>query len=207
MSWYGALFGFIWILIVFLFTNLWYWLGIFFLFPFRDLNMLWILVPIWINFIFTDYFQEKDKTSMGNAITNGAVLLWVGIDWIRLIVNLIADKTLGFSGSLILKIFLCIFIIGYGLFIIIEGIKGKEFVHFIGRVRETSYVLLVFTPIVYGVVDLTFKYFLTVLVFAPVFYYFFEMIDRITPNIVHESSDGYDNDTSSSSNSDDDFKF
>ncbi|MBW2998049.1 hypothetical protein KY321_00790, partial [Candidatus Woesearchaeota archaeon] len=116
MAWYNTLFDLTQTFIVFFFTNLWYWLGIFFVYPFQDLNMLWILIPIWINFLFTDFFQEKDKTSMGNAITNGAVLLWVGIDWIRLIVNLITDKTLGFSGALVIKILICMSVISYGLF-------------------------------------------------------------------------------------------
>ncbi|MBW2998374.1 hypothetical protein KY321_02435, partial [Candidatus Woesearchaeota archaeon] len=70
-----------------------------------------------------------------------------------------------------------------------------------GRVRETSYLLLVFTPVIYGVVNLTMKYVLTIIIFAPLFYFFFEIIDKKIPNIIHEEADG------SSSHSEEDFKF
>ncbi|MBW2963533.1 hypothetical protein KY306_02035, partial [Candidatus Woesearchaeota archaeon] len=42
------------------------WLLVF-ISPFKNLNMLWIIVPIYVNWIFTDFFQERRRTSFGNA--------------------------------------------------------------------------------------------------------------------------------------------
>lgn len=164
------------------------WLKIFFVVPFKDLEILWILIPIWISLIFTDFYQEKKGTSLGNAVTNGAVSLWVAIDWIRFLLR----NYEGFTGVFAVKILLCVFVIAGGIFIIIEGIKAKKFIHIVGRIRETSYVLLVISPVIYGVVEPTLRYLLGIVVFFPVFYFVFELIDRVLPNpkTYEEDSDG-----------------
>ncbi|HLD86519.1 MAG TPA: hypothetical protein VJB12_00485, partial [Candidatus Nanoarchaeia archaeon] len=41
---------------------------------------------------------------------------------------------------------------------------------------------LVFTPIIYGIIPFSGRYFLGILLFYPFFYYFIEMVDRNTPN-------------------------
>src|SRR3989338_10149689 len=58
------------------------WLSLFAA-PFSRPDMLWVIIPIWGVWVFSEFFQEKKGTSFGNAITNGAVMLFVGVDWIR----------------------------------------------------------------------------------------------------------------------------
>ena len=70
----------------------------------------------------------------------------------------------------------------YGFSIIIFGIKTKEFVHIYGRIREVTYVFVMFSPIMYGIIELNWKFLLAILLFFPVYYFFIEMIDRLTPN-------------------------
>ena len=146
--------------------------------PLKDLEVLWILIPVWINFLFTEFFQEREGTSLGNAVTNGAIMLWVGIDWIRFLVR----NYKGFSGLLALKILLCVLCILGGFLIIYEGIKGKAVIRRIARVREVTYVMLVLSPLIYGLIDPNLKYLLSIIIFAPLFYFFFELLDlKILP--------------------------
>lgn len=145
------------------------WLLVF-ISPFKNLNMLWIIVPIYVNWIFTDFFQERRRTSFGNAITNGAVTLWVSIDWIRTLMN----SWEGFDLIIFFKFVLIVLVFIYGAVIIVQGIRGKDFVTKFGRVRETSYVMLMFTPIIYGVLELNLLNILAIVLFFPVFYFLIE---------------------------------
>lgn len=176
----------IWATIRFLFFTTVYWLSLLFVAPFRNPEILWVLVPIWINLVFTDFFQEKHSTSMGNAITNGAVAIWVGIDWVRHLIN----NLNGFSWSLVFNFFICLVMLAFGIFVIIKGIKGAKYIKIIARIREVSYLQLMFSLLIYGIVVLSFKFILVVVIYAPVFYFAFELIDKYTPDLVKEDSGG-----------------
>jgi len=157
------------------------WLYIF-VSPVENLEVLWIIVPIWISWFFAEFFQEKKGTSFGNAITNGAVPFWVGIDWIRQVTNLLIAGELEFSTMVVVKYFICLCVLLYGAMIIYYGIKAKSFVHFIGRIRQITYILVMFTPIIYGVFDLNWDFVVSIIIFYPVFYYIIEYIDRKFPD-------------------------
>ena len=175
-----------WATIQFMFFTTVYWLSLLFVAPFKNPEILWVLIPIWINLIFTDFFQEKHSTSMGNAITNGAVAVWVGIDWLRHLTS----NFEGFSWIGVVNFFICLLMLAFGIFIIIKGIKGKTYVPLIARIREVSYLQLMFSLLIYGVVTLSLKFILVVLIFAPIFYFAFEFIDKYTPDLVKDKNAG-----------------
>lgn len=153
-----------------------------FISPFYNLEMLWIIIPIWINWFFADLYQEKKGTSLGNAITNGAVMTWVGIDWIRHLINLIdIGRIPGFHYVTIIKFLLAITVGCIGIFIVKEGIQKKEYIHFIGRVRETTYITAMISPIIYGAIELSWSLIFAIILFAPLFYYSIELIMRFLP--------------------------
>lgn len=156
------------------------WLSIFFA-PLKNLNMLWILLPVGINWGFTEFYQEKKGTSLGNAITNGVVALLVAVDWLRTATNIFTENQIGFT-ILIAYIFISVLMGIYGLSIIIWGIKLKKRVRYIGRIREVTYLTLMFTPIIYGIIPISLKVVLAIIVFFPIFYLSVEIIDRILPN-------------------------
>ena len=170
MGFFGTIFSFIWEIIK-------TWMGIF-IAPLKNLEMLWIIIPIWVNWFFTEFFQEKKGTSLGNAVTNGGIMIWVGVDWMRFMIR---EELLKFSTVPILKFLLALVVAGIGVFIVIEGVKTKQFVHFVGRVRETTYVMVMISPIIYGVTPLSWMVFAAIIVFAPLFYYVIELIDKYTP--------------------------
>lgn len=156
------------------------WLNLF-VSPIKNLDMLWIIVPVWFVWLFSEFFQEKKGTSFGNAITNGAVMLFVGVDWIRYIIRQISSGAASLTSSSVTELVVSGIIIIASIAIILLGIKGNKIVKVIGRVRESTYVLLMFTPVIYGVVEFTFRNLFIILAFFPVFYLVIELLDRILP--------------------------
>jgi len=144
--------------------------------PAKNPDMLWILIPIYLNWIFTDYYQERKGTDFGNAITNGVVAVWVGMDWIR---QSLKDVVLNMTFAP--KIGISIFFMVYGLIIMVESAKAKKIAHYIGRIREVSYFMIVMTPIFYEVVAFNWITLVSILIFFPIFYLIGEAINRVLP--------------------------
>lgn len=150
--------------------------------PFLHYEVIWIIIPIWTSWFFGEFFQEKRGTSFGNAISNGAVPLFVGIDWARSLTTSIVQDNLPITSIMIVKYIICALAFAYGIAVIIYGIKGKHFIHFLGRLRTMTYILAMFTPVIYGVIDLNLEFIGIMLLFFPVFYYLIELIDILTPD-------------------------
>ena len=149
--------------------------------PLENLEMLWIIIPVWGVWVFSEFFQEKKGTSFGNAISNGATMLFVGVDWVRYLIRELASKDMELNGATAVLITVAALMLVYGLLIIVLGIKTNHFVKLIGRVRETTYFMVVFSPIIYGVEVLSFHTAGVIVVFFPVFYFLVELVDRLLP--------------------------
>lgn len=147
--------------------------------PFLDPSLLWIIVPVYISWVFNEFYQEKIGTSFGNAITNGAVLIWAGVDWARTTTGLFHVDAFGL---ILFKFILCFISVALGIFIIIEGVHMKRIVKFLGRSRNITYFILVFTPFVYNVAELSIWALIVIILFFPIYYLVIEIIDRIIPN-------------------------
>lgn len=149
--------------------------------PFKNPQMLWIILPIYVSWIFTEFYQEKKGTSLGNAVSNGVIVLWIGIDFARQIVEQLRAKALSLGIDFFLKMFIAVLFFIYGMIIVVKGTKGKAITRFIGRIREVTYAILMLTPMFYGTVALSLKSIFAVLLFFPLFYGVVEIVDRIAP--------------------------
>ena len=159
-----------------------HWLKTIFVAPFMNLDMLWILVPVWLSWFFAEFFQEKTGTSMGNAITNATIVLWAAIDCARQTIRLISGGEVTGGFDIFFRFFLVSLIFGYGILIMILGWKGNPIVRKIGRIREMTYIFVMFVPIFYNEFPLTLNHVVAAALFFPVFYYTIELIDRLTPD-------------------------
>ena len=168
-----VIFSFIWSLLQ-------AWLYAFYV-SFTNSETIWIIIPIWLSWFFTEFFQEKKGTSFGDAISNGVVPFWVGIDWMRQLTLQLTSNDISFSPLVFVKYLISALILIYGFTIIAFGIKGKDFIKYFGRIREVTYILAVLTPFIYGLITPNYKYFLGIIIFFPIFYFIVEFIDRLTP--------------------------
>lgn len=149
--------------------------------PIENFDMLWIIIPIYLAWIFADFFQEKKGTSLGNAISNAIIAVWAAVDWSRTGVRLYEAGTAS-GWHLAITILLSIVVLTYGIMIIVLGVKAKSIARKLGRIRIVTYVVLMITPLIY-MSDINIGMaVLAMLIFFPVFYFFFELIDRILPD-------------------------
>lgn len=175
MEWYAIAGIYVWNLFVL-------WIKVLFVLPFKNPEMLWILVPIWLSWFFAEFFQEKLGTSLGNAISNSTVVVWGSIDWMRQTLNFIHDGIVIGTFNVLSRYALAGIIFIYGMTIILLGIRGNKIIRYIGRVREVTYVLVIFTPMFYNVIPFSFELVLAAFLFFPIFYIIIEVIDRYAPN-------------------------
>lgn len=161
-------------------AGMFYAWGLLFVAPFRHPEMLWILIPVYLMWVFTEIFQEKKGTSLGNAITNAVVLLWVGVDWLRTLFSI----TYWYEKDMIFlaKIGLSALMILYGFLLVILGLKLVKTVRIFGKIRVIAYFIITFTPVIYGFVDLTVPLVFSVFIGAPIFYFLFATIFAWIPN-------------------------
>ena len=171
------------VILSFILSLLQTWLYAFYV-SFTNSETIWIIIPIWLSWFFTEFFQEKEGTSFGDAISNGVIPFWVGIDWMRQLTLQLTSAEISFSPLVFMKYLISVLILIYGFVIIAFGIKGKNFIKYFGRIREVTYILAVLTPFVYGLITPNYKYFLSIVIFFPIFYFIVEFIDRLTPEPV-----------------------
>lgn len=166
------------------FLSLWglftYWLWIFAI-PFMSIDSIWLIVPVWLSWFFAEFFQEKEGTSFGNAISNGVVPLWAGIDWMRQITQGLLMNHSPMTFLIFMKYFVSLIAVAFGMIIIIAGIRGRDYVHFAGRIRVVTYFVVMLTPLIYDLIRPNFNYFISILLFFPIFYFLIEFIDEKTP--------------------------
>jgi hypothetical protein len=172
--------------ILFFFWDLFkHWLSIF-TSPLQEPEMFWILIPIWVNWFFAEFFQEKHGTSFGNAVSNGAIAIIASIDWSRYLYRMLVEGVIMFTFGLFLKFFVAVTVLAFGIYVIIEGSKSREIVFFIGKIRWVTYVLVMFTPIVYlqnsaTDIGINWQTIVAMVLFFPLYWWIIEVFDRISP--------------------------
>ena len=149
--------------------------------PFKKPEMLWIIVPIWVNWFFTEFFVEKHGTTFGNAISNGVIPILASLDWTRHLYKLMSEGIIRLTFGTFMKFSLAALVFAYGIFVIIAGIRIKSIIFYIGRIRWITYVLVMVTPIIYNVIQFNFQTFLSILLFFPLYWWVIEVFDRVTP--------------------------
>jgi len=157
-----------------------YWLSIFAA-PFSEPEMFWIIIPVWVNWFFTEFFMEKHGTSFGNAVGNGVIPILASLDWTRYLYRLLNERAISFTFPVFLKFMLTVFVFAYGVFVIIAGIRIRRIVFYVGRIRWITYALVMFTPIIYNVQKMDLYTLSAIVLFFPVYYWVIEIFDRITP--------------------------
>ncbi len=146
--------------------------------PLKNPELLWLIIPVWLNWLLTEYFQERKTTGYGNAITNGFTMFWVGLDSARTIVNEYVKKGLAVST---IHFGMVAILLGYGTAIMIEAIKGKKIAHLIGRIREVTYFTTIAIGIINNAIAFDIHTIIALLLFFPVFYLGMEVFLRLLP--------------------------
>lgn len=144
----------------------------------QNSNFLWILIPIFFIGIITDKYQEEFGTSVGNAISNGALIIFTGFSWMQLISSrshFPVDVTIS-------QYFLSILIIVYGFAIIASGFGTGDFAQKYGRIRVITFMLMFFTMIIYVPILYNFISIVLFVLLFPFYYAFITELLKVMPN-------------------------
>lgn len=141
-------------------------------------NFTWLLIPIFFVGIITDKYQEEYGTSVGNAISNGAMIIFTGFSWIQLI----SSRTNFPIEATISQYLLSFFIISYGFAIIASGFTDAEFAKKYGRIRVITFMLMFFTMIIYVPILYNFISILLFIFIFPFYYAFITELVKIMPS-------------------------
>jgi hypothetical protein len=158
------------------------WAHTIFISPFVNISMLWILVPIWLGWFFAEFFQEKEGTSIGNAMSNATIIIWASVDCTRQTLSLISSGDITGLFNTYARFALIAILFIYGLLIILLGLKGSGLTKKIGRIREVTYVFAMFIPVLYNFAPLSISHIIATIIFFPLFYFALEIIDRLLPD-------------------------
>jgi hypothetical protein len=161
-----------------------HWVGTIFSAPFQNMDMLWILVPVWLSWFFAEFFQEKTGTSMGNAISNATIVLWAAIDCARQTIKLMGLGTFTSGWDVFVRFFLITSFFIYGVMVVVFGWKGNAIIKKMGRIRVMTYLFVMFVPVFYNEIPLTFNHVIASIMFFPLYYFVIELFDRLTPDPV-----------------------
>lgn len=145
----------------------------------QNTNYIWLIIPIFFIGVITDKYQEEFGTSVGNAISNGALVIFTGFSWIQMISSRVSfpiDVTIS-------QYIFSIILIVYGMAIMISGFTDSNFARKYGRIRVITFMLMFFTmmlyiPILYNFVSIIMFVFL-----FPFYYAFISELIRIMPNV------------------------
>jgi len=143
--------------------------------PFIQPDLLWIIVPIYINWIINDIFTDKVPDFV-NFVSGGFTALWIGMTLGRDLTMAATSDTLTTLSSL--QGIVVIFLIVFGLVIVIEAARKKEIVKYIARTREITYLLLWLVPLFFNIIPANIDTLIAALIFFPIFYIIIEFIDR-----------------------------
>jgi hypothetical protein len=135
-------------------------------------DFLWLIIPIFFVGVITDKYQEEFGTSIGNAISNGALIIFTGFSWFQIIFsreNFPIEATIS-------QFLLSLFIIIYGFSIIASGFKTGEFAQKYGRIRVVTFMLVFFTMMIY--VPLLYN-FVSIVIFVLVFPFYYAFITEL----------------------------
>lgn len=139
---------------------------------FQQSNFLWLIIPIFFIGVVTDKYQEEFGTSVGNAISNGALIIFTGFSWMQLI-----SSRVGFPVDFTLSQYLfSILMIIYGFAIVASGFRTGEFAKKYGRIRVITFMLMFFTMMIY--VPLLYN-FVSILVFVLLFPFYYAFITEL----------------------------
>lgn len=157
-----------------------------------DGNFLWLIIPIFFIGIITDKYQEEFGTSIGNAISNGALIIYTGFSWLEIIFS---REHFPLEATISQFLFAC-FIVIYGLMIIFSGFNNEQFAKKYGRIRVITFMLIFFTMMIYIPLLYNFVSIILFVLLFPFYYAFITELIKVMPNprgvnFNHDIKDNY----------------
>ncbi|MFP4401979.1 MAG: hypothetical protein ACLFPL_02005 [Candidatus Nanoarchaeia archaeon] len=145
----------------------------------QETQFFWLIIPIFFIGIVTDKYQEEFETSLGNAISNGTLILFTAFSWIDVILSRVGVLPNEFVFSQLLFAGL---IIMYGVAIILSGFRKGIFAKTYGRIRVVTFMLIFFTLMIYSPFLYNFTSIISFVIIFPLYYLVVTKLISILPS-------------------------
>lgn len=145
---------------------------------FQNPDFFWILIPIFFIGVITDKYQEEFGTSIGNAISNGALIIFTGFSWMQVI----SSRGLQYFDVALSQYLFAALVIGYGFAIIASGFGTGAFAQKYGRIRVITFMLLFFTLMIYVPILYNFISIIIFVLIFPLYYAFITWVIHSMPS-------------------------
>lgn len=145
----------------------------------QEANFFWLIIPIFFIGIITDKYQEEVKTTIGSAMSNGALVIFSAFSWVEIIITRVDIYPVEFIFSQLLFSF---FIMIYGFAIIISSFRTREFAKKYGRIRVITFMLVFFTLMIYSPILYNYTSIVAFVLIFPFYYAFITELIKIMPS-------------------------
>ncbi len=151
--------------------------------PLHDFDVFWTLLPVYVSWVQAEFFVEREGTSYANAFSNGFAMVWASANWLKYLID-------NPSNSNNLKIIISILFVVYGIFVWINAYLGKKIAVLIGKQNLISFFVIVFSPYVFGIVDLSLSNLASMVLVFILIIILFSILKRILPEPAGIEEDG-----------------
>jgi len=144
-----------------------------------NVEIIWVTYPVYIVWFSMELFVERIRFTYGHSLANSIISSWISVDWLR---HIYLHHELDNYNKLILTIFF----LSLSIFILITSLKRKKIAKILGRTTSLAYFEIMFTPFIYGIIELNLINFLAVIIFYPLIYFAMYVINRLVPKFSEE---------------------
>ena len=151
---------------------------------FLNQELFFILLPIYANWILSEIFFEHRLEEFGTYFSNGFAMLWILMFYGKYLA-LNFSLSVGWVSKLILFGFLCFI----AAFLMVNALKGKKIVKYVGKTREVSFLIIFATPIFYGVLNFDLTYFIACIFLFLIIETILYLLHKLIPQFKGEKLD------------------
>ena len=144
-----------------------------------NVEIIWVTYPVYIAWFTIEFLIEREGLKYQHSLANSIIFSWVSIDWLR---HLYLHHELNDYNKLIITLFFLFL----SLFILIAAIKRKRIAKILGKTGFFSYFQIMFTPLIYGIIEFNYIDFLSIIIFFPLIYITVYVIDKLLPEFIEE---------------------
>jgi hypothetical protein len=135
--------------------------------PFLSLDRVWLgIIPLYVSMVLGEIYINK--VSYGNAVGNGFLMLWAGLNWAVQLANSSAFSYMFSTSTKIIAWTVTGACLSIAIYTIVLGLrkKDKDLAAILGHTRFSSYFLIMLYPMQAGLVRWSWLYLVTIMAFS-----------------------------------------
>ncbi len=145
--------------------------------PVFSFEVLWTLIPVYIAWVISELTFRTSRNTFESAFSNGLSGLWVGLSWSRYLIEQ------GIVLESFIKTMLSVFMIFYGLSVMIEAAMARKAAKVWGNNREFSFLAILLTPFIYGLLEFNLVTLLAGITLFMLFCLLFIILRQVVPEL------------------------